>query len=83
MDKMKIRGGRSYVIIEVGKNEIRIDGELTITPAFYAEAESIKYWKTPKGLVSISEEERDRLILQIIEETKNAKVPILFDGYNA
>lgn len=83
MDKIKIRGGRSYIIVEVGENELKINGELTTTPMFYAEKESIKYWKTPKGLVPISEKEKDQLILQIIAETKNAKVPILFDGYNA
>lgn len=31
----------------------------------------------------VTQEEMEQLILKIIEETKNAKVPILFEGYNA
>ena len=78
---MSIRGGRSYIIIEIGNKKLTIDGELTTTPSFYAEASTIKHWSTPEGIIPINDTERDELIHKIIEESKNSKVPILFDGY--
>lgn len=47
---------------ECGKS-IKIYGELTTTPAFYADIESIKYWEEEQNeKLKITQQERDEII---------------------
>lgn len=76
---MKISGTRSYILVEYDHRSIRIQGELTTTPAFYADIASIKNWEPPYEHASVTEEEKEELIRKITEETKHQKVPVYFD----
>ena len=76
---MKLSGTRSYIEVEINDKILRISGELTTTPAFYADSNSIKHWEPPFENILISESEKEELIKTILEETKNAEVKIYFD----
>lgn len=76
---MKITGTRSSLKIEIDNKVLLITGELTTTPAFYADINSIKFWQTPNGDIPISNEERELLIVQIADEGKRKSMPIFFD----
>jgi hypothetical protein len=76
---MKISGTRSYILVEYDHRSIKIQGELTITPAFYADIASIKRWEPPYDHIAVSEEEKLDIISKVTEETKHQQVPIYFD----
>jgi hypothetical protein len=44
---MKITGTSSYILVEFDHRTVRISGELTNSPAFYAYLDSIKNWEPP------------------------------------
>ncbi len=77
---MKITGTRSYIIVETDGKSLKIEGELTTTPAFYADKDSIVHWESPYDNIRISDEEKMALIDKIIEEgSKEGNVKIIFD----
>jgi hypothetical protein len=76
---MKITGTRSTVTIEENGKKLILSGELTTEPAFYADRDSMQYWLTEKGNVSITEDEKTELILRITEESRKRNFPINFD----
>lgn len=76
---MKITGTRSSIQVEIEGKVLTIQGELTTTPAFYADANSIKRWDPPYDDVAIGEVEKTEIINMIKEEAKNAQVKIIFD----
>ncbi|WP_414617429.1 hypothetical protein [Dyadobacter sp. 32] len=41
---MKITGDRGTIWVEIEGKTIKIEGELTTTPSFYAEFNSIVHW---------------------------------------
>ena len=75
---MKITGTRSYIIVELWGKELKIQGELTLTPAFYASKSSIKNWEVPFHEVEISEIEKAEII-QEIELHNNPEFKIIFE----
>jgi len=42
-----ITGTRSYMIVDFGDRKVKVQGELTLTPAFYGYINSIKNWEPP------------------------------------
>lgn len=77
---MKITGTRSYIIVETEGKSLKIEGELTTTPAFYADKDSIKNWESPHDDIRISEDEKMSLIKKIVQEgKKEGNVKIIFD----
>ena len=76
---MKITGTRSYILVEYDYRTLKIEGELTATPAFYADKNSIKFWEKPHDNILITEEEKDEIIDKIIEESKNTGLKIYFE----
>lgn len=76
----------SYKIISPSKMEVNfkgkrliVSGELTTTPAFYADIISIKKWETPYENTSITEDEKNIIINTIAEDSKDKPVKIYFD----
>jgi predicted transport protein len=75
---MKITGTRSTVTIEENGKKLILSGELTTEPSFYADRDSIQYWVTENGKISITEEEKLDLINRIIEESRKCNFTINF-----
>ena len=59
---MKITGTRSYILVEFDYRTVKIKGELTATPAFYADAGSIKNWEAPYQHTPVTEVEKKEII---------------------
>ncbi len=77
---MKITGTRSHIRVEIEGKVILINGELTTTPAFYADIKSIKKWESPYDKEKITEEEKAELIKKITEESqKEGRIKVYFD----
>ena len=77
---MKITCGRSCikVLTDEGK-EIIIQGELTLTPKFYADFSSINKWESPFENEVFSEQMKKKLAYQIINESLSTEVPVVFE----
>ena len=75
---MKITGTRSYMLVEFDSRTVKIKGELTTTPAFYASISSIKNWESPYQDLEISQEEKRALIEKILEHN-NPEFKIIFE----
>ena len=75
---MKITGTRSYILVEFDLKTVKIAGELTITPAFYASKSSIMNWESPYQELKISEEEKKEIVQKIIEHN-NPEFKIIFE----
>lgn len=69
----------SKLLIEIDNKKIIVNGEVTTTPVFYADINSFKKWESPFENILITEEEKKRIIKLIEEESKNSKVPVVFD----
>ncbi len=77
---MKITGGRSYIRVETEEGkEIVIQGELTMTPKFYADYNSIKHWEPPFENENITENSKKKLAFQIMNESSKTNVPVIFE----
>ncbi|WP_369049341.1 Imm74 family immunity protein [Tenacibaculum sp. UWU-22] len=77
---MEILGlNRGKIKVIIGDKSLIITGELTTTPIFYADINSIKNWEYPHNKIIINDEERENIIKQITEKTKDAAVKIIFD----
>lgn len=75
---MKITGTRSYILVEFDYQTVKITGELTTTPAFYADVESIKKWEPPYEMNKVTDNEKQEIIRKVIEYN-NPDFPIVFD----
>lgn len=75
---MKIRGTRSYIIVEFKDKEVKIQGELTLTPAFYADKSSIKNWESPYQDIPLTDFEKKELIDEITKYN-NPEFEVIFD----
>jgi hypothetical protein len=76
----KITGTRSYILVYFDQKVLRIEGELTLTPAFYANKESIKYWEPPNNGLIIDDEEKEDIVKQILTySVSNPGVSIKFE----
>lgn len=76
---MNITGDRNFIWIEFDNRTVKISGELTTTPAFYAEINSMNYWEAPFENVKITEKEKDEIIKSVIEDTKDKPFKIYFE----
>lgn len=76
---MKITGTRSYILVEFDHRSIKITGELTTTPAFYADINSIKHWESPYDNIIITEEEKKLIIKRILQESEDKVFKIYFE----
>ena len=77
---MKIVGiDRGKIIITIGDKSLTVTGELAATPIFYADINSIRYWNYPFNTIEITKDEREKIILDVTEQTKNTEIKILFD----
>lgn len=76
---MKVYGTRSYIIVEYDHRAIKISGELTTEPAFYADISSISNWEPPYESIIVTEEEKQDLIKKVVEVTKSHEVRVYFD----
>ncbi|HTJ52997.1 MAG TPA: Imm74 family immunity protein [Cyclobacteriaceae bacterium] len=75
---MKITGTRSYILVELDHWTLKIAGELTTTPAFYADVNSIKNWEAPYENLKVTDEEKSEIIKKVIE-FNNPEFPIIFE----
>ena len=75
---MRITGTRSYILVEFDSRSVKIAGELTTTPAFYASVGSIKKWESPFDELEISPEEKREIIEQVLAHN-NPTFRIIFD----
>jgi len=75
---MKITGTRSYILVELDHRTVRIAGELTTTPAFYASIGSINNWEPPHEKSKVTEEEKKEIV-KIVLENDNPEFKIIFE----
>ena len=76
---MKITGAKSYILVEYDHRSLKIMGELTTTPSFYADKCSIKSWESPYDSVLITQDEKDEIINRITLETRDTEFKIYFE----
>jgi hypothetical protein len=77
---MKITGTRSHIFVETEGKVLKISGELTATPAFYADINSINHWEKPYESIKITAKERKTLIEKIKEESNRpGNLTIIFE----
>jgi hypothetical protein len=76
---MKITGTRSYILIELDNGKaVKVHGELTLTPAFYADVASFVNYESPNQDLRISEQEKKDIIKDVLEHN-NPEFKIYFD----
>jgi len=75
---MRITGTRSYILVEIDSRTVKIEGELTTTPAFYASVGSIKNWESPYQDVEISPAEKKEIIERVLAHN-NPEFKIIFE----
>jgi hypothetical protein len=76
----EITGTRSYIIVDYGERKVKIQGELTLTPAFYGYTNSIKYWEPPYEKEEISESEK-KTIIDEIRNYNNSEFKIVIEDW--
>lgn len=75
---MKITGTRNYIDVEFDDKTVRIEGELTTTPSFYASIRSIRNWNIAKGSMPIDNKERHWIVAEILRH-RNPQFEIIFE----
>lgn len=75
---MKITGTRSYILVEFDHRTVKIEGELTTTPAFYAVIASMINWESPYNEIAITDEEKEEIIKRVSEQ-ENPEFKIIFE----
>jgi len=80
---MKITGTRSYIMVEFTegafKNKrVKIEGELTLIPAFYATKSTIRNWEAPYTDVEITDNDKQQIVDQILKHN-NPSFEIIFE----
>lgn len=76
---MKITGTKSSLKVEIGQKTLLIKGELTTTPAFYADINSIIKWEPPFENELIDDIERKKIISEILAANQSNKMKIIFE----
>lgn len=76
----------SYWVYSPSKMEILFDekriivsGELTVTPAFYANLSSLNSWVAPESGLKLTEAEKQLIISTITNGPENKNVQVYFD----
>ncbi len=72
-------GTRSYILVEFNNRTVKIKGELTTTPAFYANLSSIRNWESPYDTIEVTEDEKKEIVRRVNEENRNDQVKIIFE----
>ena len=65
-------------VIYNGK-KLHISGEITTTPAFYADISSIKYWEPPNEKDEVSNEEKEEIIKVISAKSMSRNIRVFFE----
>jgi hypothetical protein len=65
---MKITGTRSFILVEFDYRTVKIAGELTTIPAFYAYIGSIKNWEPPYENLVVTEAEKSEIVKKVLEQ---------------
>jgi hypothetical protein len=73
---MKITGTKCYIDVEHNGKTARFGGELGID-GFYAIYDTLR-WLLPKENVSVTDDERNKLIKAVIADRKGKEVQIFF-----
>ena len=76
---IKFSGTRSYILVEFDHRTVKISGELTSTPAFYASISSIKNWEPPFENIEITDEEKKQIVERVSNED-NGELKIIFES---
>jgi len=75
---IKIEGiNRGLIRVFIDDMNLLISGELTTTPVFYANLNSIIKWEN-SGL-EICKEDKEQIIKLVIEFSENSQIKIFFD----
>lgn len=74
-----IKGARSEIFVEIDYKILVIQGELTMTSEFYADASSITNWEEPNHEVEMSEQLKKNIIKEIQKYLKKTAVPVIFE----
>jgi hypothetical protein len=75
----RITGTRSYITVTLEDRSIDIQGELTLTPEFYADRSSINHWNEPYQDILISDTEKEELIKAILKFNTSQELKISFE----
>jgi hypothetical protein len=75
----KITGTRSEIYIDCGDRTITVEGELTLTPAFYASINSMTCWDPPFEKEPFTDVERNKVIEEALAYSKDKPLKIYFD----
>ena len=76
---MKITGTRSYILVEFDSRTVKIKGELTTTPAFYASISSIENWEPPNENLKVTDAEKNEIVRKVTAQ-KNPGFEIIFES---
>lgn len=71
--------GRGLIKVWFDEKSILITGELTMTPNFYSDSNSIKKWEYPYENEQITDLIKSKIINAIEDYSKNSKIPIIFE----
>ena len=75
---MKVTGTGSYILVGYDYRTVKIAGELTITPAFYADSRSINNWEPPYENLKVTEEEKKEIVMTLLAQN-NPGFKIVFE----
>ena len=76
---MKITVTRSFILVEFDHRTVKISGELTSAPAFYASISSIKNWEPPFENIEITDEEKKQIVERVSKENRG-ELKIIFES---
>jgi hypothetical protein len=65
--------------VSFNNKRIIISGELTLTPAFYADINSMKKWSPPYNEILITDEEKNIIISELTKVSKWKQLKIYFE----
>jgi len=74
---MKITGTTSYIRAEYEGKIVRFDGEMLVN-GFFAYPDTIR-WEPPFDSTIVNNEDRNKIIKAIIQETENKDFKIFFE----
>ena len=76
---IKFTGTRSYILVEFDHRTVKISGELTSTPAFYASINSIKHWEAPFENIEVTDEEKKQIV-ECVSKENGGELKIIFES---
>lgn len=74
---MKITGTTNYIRVEYEGRIVKFDGEMVMN-GFFADSNTIR-WEPPFNSITISNETKNKIIKEIIEETEHKDFRIFLE----